>query len=86
MYYSPQWRDDDEEIVDDPEVVQLACWASGVYDKETWYSGQVDDDVWEVVHQGRFADVEIRIEAGASWKEAVDAVLGRTLAPAGTAP
>ena len=86
MYYSPQWRDEDEEIVDDPEVIQLACWASGVYDQETWYSGQVDDEVWEVVRQGRFADVEIRIEAGASWQEAVDAALGRALAPVGAAP
>lgn len=69
--FSAQWCDEDEEIVDDPAVIQLACWESGVYDKETWRTGEVSDDVWDVVHKDRVQEVTARIEAGASWEEAV---------------
>jgi len=72
--FSTQWRDEDETIVDDETVVKLACWASQVYDKETWYSGEVSDDVWEVVNAGHIEEVTASIEAGASWKEALAGV------------
>lgn len=68
---SAQYRDEDEEIVDDDTVVQLACWASQIYDKPTWYSGDISDDVWEVVNEGRAEEVTALIEAGASWSEAL---------------
>lgn len=70
--YSPQWRDDDESIVDDPDVIKLACWATGVYDQDEWWTGQVPDDVWDVVNADRVKEVTDRIEAGASWKAALD--------------
>jgi len=69
--YSPQWRDEDETIVEDADVVRLACWATGVYDQDEWWTGQVPDDVWDVVNSGRVDEVTASIEAGASWKEAV---------------
>jgi len=69
--FSTQWRDEDEEIVDDEAVIQLACWASGVYDKQIWYSGDVSDDVWELIEVDLTDAVTARIEAGASWNEAV---------------
>jgi hypothetical protein len=72
--YSPQWRDDDETIVDDEDVIRLACWASGVYDQDQWYTGQVPDDVWDVVNAGRTEEVTAAIEAGASWTEALNLV------------
>ena len=69
--FSTQWRDEDEEIIDNEAVIQLACWASGVYDKQTWYSGDVNDDVWELIEMDLAEAVTARIEAGASWNEAV---------------
>ena len=69
--FSTQWRDEDEEIIDNEAVIQLACWASGVYDKQTWYSGDVNDDVWELIEMELADAVTARIEAGTSWNEAV---------------
>lgn len=75
--FSAQWRDEDETIVEDEEVIQLAAWASGIYDDRTWYTGDVSDDVWDVINQGAAADVTARIEAGASWSEALNAIRNR---------
>lgn len=69
---SPWARDDEEYIVDDEHIIQLACYATGAYDKETWYSGEVPDDVWAVVASGSGARVGELIEAGATWGEALD--------------
>lgn len=76
--FSAQWRDDDDYLVDDPTVMQLACWATGVYDQDAWYASQVPDDVWDLVASGEAEAVTARIEAGASWTEAV-ALAGSSL-------
>lgn len=70
--FSPQWREDDAEIVEDEQVVQLACWAIGVYDKPYWHSDQIPDDVWELVDVDLAETVTEHIESGASWNEAVE--------------
>lgn len=53
MYSSPLWREDDATIVDDPLVIDLACQATGVYDKADWYSDEIPDHVWEEAEQER---------------------------------
>lgn len=67
----PSWlRDDEDYIVDNEAVIQLACWATGVYDKAYWYSGEVPDDVWAIDSADLVEEVTALIEQGASWQDA----------------
>lgn len=69
----PRWlREPEDYIVDNEAVVQLACWATGVYDKEYWYSGDIPDEVWVIEEAGLVGYVTTLIEQqGLSWKEAL---------------
>lgn len=78
MVLLPAWlRDDEDYIVDNEPVIQLACWATGVYDKEVWYSGEVPDDVWEIDAASLTDTVTRLIEQGFSWKAALAKVRHR---------
>lgn len=78
MVLLPSWlRDDEDYIVDNEAVIQLACWATGVYDKPYWYSGDIPEDVWDIDSAGLTDEVTELIERGASWKDAFDQVKDR---------
>jgi hypothetical protein len=78
MVLLPSWlRDDEDFIVDNEAVIRLACWATGVYDKEYWYSGEIPDDVWSIDNAGLTDEVTELIEQGATWKEAFSRVEAR---------
>jgi hypothetical protein len=72
MVLLPSWlRDEEDYLVDDAAVVQLACWATGAVDKEQWYSGEVPDEVWDIEQAGLVERVTDLIEKGTSWKTAL---------------
>lgn len=74
----PSWlREDNDYLVDRPEIIQLACWALGVYDKEEWYSGEIPDDVWDLDNADLVEEVTALIENGASWKDAFERMKDR---------
>lgn len=66
-------RDDDEFIVDDPVIIKLAAWATGVYDKEYWYSGDIPFEVWGAVENDMVDQIVEHIDAGATWSQALTA-------------
>lgn len=74
----PSWlREDNDYLVDRPEIIQLACWALSVYDKEEWYSGEVPEDVWDIDAADLVEEVTALIEGGLSWKDAFERVKDR---------
>jgi len=75
----PSWlREDNDYLVDRPEIIQLACWATVIYDKdEGWFSGDIPEDVWDIDTADLVDEVTDLIENGASWKEAFERVKDR---------
>lgn len=78
MVLLPPWlRDEADYIVDDKRAIELACQATGVYDKEYWYSGEVPDEVWTIIDAELDDEIAERLASGASWKAAVDRIKDR---------